>query len=92
MIKSFRSTALQAFWESSNVQRVPTDWVQRIEQVLDILGAASMPEDLAIPGLRFHSYTEGTKPRYAVMASKGWRISFSWSQGNAHDVDLDEIH
>lgn len=92
MIKSFRSTALQAFWENSNVERIPTDWVKRIEHVLDILDAASMPEDLAIPGLRFHSFAEGTKSRYAVMASKAWRISFSWSLGDAYDVGLDEIH
>lgn len=92
MIKSFRSPALQAFWENSSVERIPTDWVKRIEQVLDMLDAASAPEDLAIPGLRFHSYAERTKPRFAVMASKAWRISFSWKQGNAYDVELDEVH
>lgn len=47
---------------------------------------------MAIPGLRFHGFAEGTKPRFAVMASKAWRISFAWKQGNAYDVDLDEIH
>lgn len=92
MIKSFRSGALQAFWENSDVERIPTDWVKRIEHVLDILDAATAPEDLAIPGLRFHGFPEGTKPRFGVMASKAWRISFSWSQGDAHAVDLDEVH
>lgn len=92
MIKSFRSTALQAFWENSNVERIPTDWVRRIEHVLDIIDAASAPEDLAIPGLRFHSFAEKTTPRYGVMASRAWRISFTWSQGDAYDVALDEVH
>lgn len=92
MIKSFRSVALQTFWESSSVERIPTDWVKKIGQILDMLDAATMPEDVAIPGLGFHGFAEGNRPRFGVMASKAWRISFSWSQGDALDVSLGEIH
>ena len=92
MIRSFRSAALQAFWERSEVDRIPTDWVRRIELILSVLDAAGAPEDLAIPGLSSHSFSEGSKPRYGVMASEAWRISFSWREGAAHDVHLDEIH
>lgn len=92
MIKSFRSTSLQAFWETSTVERIPTDWVKKIELILDLLDAAESPEAMAIPGLRFHGFAGGTKPRFAVMASKAWRISFAWKQGDAYGVNLDEIH
>jgi proteic killer suppression protein len=92
MIRSFKNVALRKFWERSGVERIPTDWVSKIEQILDILNAATAPEDLAIPGLRFHGYAEGTKPRFGVMASEAWRLSFSWKEGDAHDVDLEEIN
>lgn len=92
MIVSFRNEALRRFWESSSTERIPTDWAKKILQALDMLDAASSPEDMAIPGFDFHGFAEGTKPRYGVMASKVWRISFTWKQGDAHDVDLDEIH
>lgn len=92
MIRSFRNAALRKFWERSEVERVPTDWVSKIEQILDILDAATAPEDLAIPGLGFHGYAEGTTPRFGVMASRAWRLSFSWKEGDAHEVDLEEIN
>jgi proteic killer suppression protein len=91
MIGSFRDEALKTFWERSDVQRLPTDWIERIAMILDLLDAASSPEDMAIPGLGFHGFAEGTKPRFGVMASKAWRVSFSWHQGRAHDVDLNEV-
>jgi proteic killer suppression protein len=91
MIRSFRNRPLQRFWERGDVDRIPTDWAAKIEQILDLLEAATAPEDLAIPGLRFHGYPEGTKGRFGVMVSVAWRVSFSWQEGDAIDVDLEEI-
>lgn len=92
MIRSFRNSGLQQFWERSDIERIPTDWSDRIAQVLDILDAATTPEDVAIPGLRFHAYPDGTQPRFAVMVSAAWRLSFAWQRGDAIDVDLEEVH
>ncbi len=91
MIRSFRSTTLKRYWEKSEVDRVPTDWAEKILQLLDLLDKARKPEDMAVPGL-FYSYPEGTKGRYAVMVSKGWRISFGWKSGEAVEVDLEQVH
>ena len=91
MIRSFRSRALQKFWEKGDVQTIPTDWSGRIEKFLDLLDKARAPEDLAIPGM-FYCYPEGTKARYAVLVSKAWRLSFAWKKGEAIEVDLEKIH
>ena len=90
MIKSFRSTALRKFWQRGDVQSIPTDWTDKIEKLLDLLEKARSPEDMALPGL-FYGYPEGTKGRYAVAVSKGWRLSFGWENGEAVDVDLEDI-
>ena len=92
MIRSFRNRGLGEFWERGDVERIPTDWTAKIELVLDMLDAAEAPEDLAIPGLEFHGYPEGTQGRFGVMASRAWRLSFAWRNGDAVDVDLEEIN
>lgn len=92
MIKNFRGRKVARFWERSDVERIPTDWADKIKLILDMLDAASCPEDMAVVGLRFHAYPEGTNPRFAVMASKAWRVSFGWKEGDAIDVDLEEIN
>ncbi|MGD9868530.1 MAG: type II toxin-antitoxin system RelE/ParE family toxin [Hyphomicrobiales bacterium] len=91
MIRSFRTRGLQQFWERSDVERIPTDWAERISQILDMLDAAAAPEDLAIPGLEFRAYAEGRQPRFGVMVSRAWRLSFAWERGDAIAVSLEEI-
>ncbi len=91
MNRSFRNEGLREFWEGSEIERIPTDWAARIAQVLDILDAATAPEDLVIPGLQFHAYPEGRQPRFGVMVSAAWRLSFAWERGDAIDIDLEEI-
>jgi len=91
MIRSFRNRGLRTFWERSEIERIPTDWANRIAQILDILDAATKPQDLVVPGLRFHIIRDEDEPRYGVMVSNAWRISYAWSRGDAIDVDLEEV-
>jgi proteic killer suppression protein len=91
MIRSFWSNALRKFWERGEVRSVPTDWTEKIEKLLDLLDKARAPEDMALPGL-FYSYPEGTKGRFAIHVSKGWRLTFGWKNGEAVEVDLEELH
>jgi len=91
MIRSFRNSGLRNFWERSEIERIPTDWAKKTAQILDLLDAATTPEDLAIPGLRFHAFPEGGQPRFGVMVSAAWRLSFAWTQGDAIDVDIEEV-
>jgi proteic killer suppression protein len=82
---------LEVFWKSNDAERVPTDWTRRIKQVLDLLDDAEAPEDMAIPGYRFHAFAEGRRPRFAVMVSQSWRVSFSWQSRSAIDVALEQV-
>ena len=91
MIRSFRNSGLRKYWERSEIERIPTDWANRIAQILDILDAATKPQDLVVPGLRFHIIRDEDEPRYGVMVSNAWRISYAWSRGDAIDVDLEEV-
>lgn len=64
----------------------------RIRRILARLDAAMKPEDMDLPGFRFHGLKGRNKGRYAVDASGNWRITFGWLDGDAVDVDLEDYH
>jgi proteic killer suppression protein len=92
MIASFRSRALKRFWERSETRRLPPASVERITLILDRLDAATVPEDLDLPGLGFHPLRGSRKGEFAVLITRNWRITFGWQDGDAIDVDLEDYH
>jgi toxin HigB-1 len=91
MIRSFRSKALRRFAERGDASKlsVPNPTFRRILARLD---AAIRPEDMNLPGFRFHGLKGKDKGRYAVDVSGNWRITFAWLDGDAIDVDLEDYH
>jgi addiction module HigA family antidote len=60
---------------------------RRVANILRALDDASRPEDMNLPGFRFHALVGRDKGRYAVNASGNWRSTFGWLKGDAIDVD-----
>ena len=92
MIRSFRSKALRRFLEQGNVSKLSVPNVRRLETILARLDGAMVPEDLNLPGYRFHGLKGKDKGRYAVDASGNWRLTFGWDDKDAIDVDLEDYH
>lgn len=92
MIRSFRSKALKRLAEQGDASKLNVPNVRRVETILARLDSAMMPEDLNLPGYRFHGLKGKDKGRYAVDASGNWRITFAWDGRNAIDVDLEDYH
>ncbi|KAB2910716.1 MAG: plasmid maintenance system killer protein [Hyphomicrobiaceae bacterium] len=93
MIVSFRSRALQRFWERNDASKLPPDRVKRITMILDRLDASARPSDMNLPGLGFHQLSgSSSKGRYAVSVSANWRITFGWDQEDAVQVDFEDYH
>jgi len=64
----------------------------RIRRILDRLDAALRPEDMNLPGYRFHALKGDRKGMYAVSVSGNWRITFRFERGDAVDVNLEDYH
>lgn len=92
MIRSLRSKALKRLAEQGDASKLSVPNVRRVETVLARLDGAMMPEDLNLPGYRFHGLKGRDKGRYAVDASGNWRITFGWDGRHAIDVDLEDYH
>jgi toxin HigB-1 len=92
MIRSFRSKALKRLAEQGDASKLSVSNVRRVETIIARLDGAMAPEDLNLPGYRFHGLKGKDKGRYAVDASGNWRITFAWDGRNAIDVDLEDYH
>jgi proteic killer suppression protein len=91
MIKTYNSKALEAFATKVDGSKLPIPNHGRVRRILHALNAATKPEDMNLPGFRFHGLN--TKPkRYAVDASGNYRVTWAWDDGNAIDVDIEDYH
>lgn len=91
MIRSFRSKALRLFAEKGDGSKLPVSNHAKVARVLAVLNAASKPDDLNLPGFRFHGL-QGKPKRYAVDASGNYRVTYGWEEPDAIDVDLEDYH
>ena len=78
--------------EQGDASKLSVPNVRRVEAILARLEGAITPEDMNLPGYRFHGLKGRDKGRYAVDASGNWRITFGWDGRNAVDVDLEDYH
>jgi toxin HigB-1 len=92
VIRSFRDKALERFFATGGGRRLSVQNTRRIANILRALDDASRPEDMNLPGFRFHGLGGRNKGRFAVDASGSWRITFGWADGDAVDVDPEDYH
>ena len=71
MIRSFRDKALERFFATGDGRRLSVQNTGRIANanILRALDDASRPEDMNLPGFRFHGLVGRDKGRFAVNAS-----------------------
>ena len=92
MIVSFRTKALARLYSDDNPRSIRPDLVRRVTQILSYLDTASTPQGLRLPGLDLHSLKGHLEGHWAVSVNANWRITFTFRDGNAHDVALVDYH
>ena len=92
MIRSFKDKGLQRFATKGDPSKLSVQNPARVERILARLDAAICPEDMNLPGWRFHALRGQAAGRYSVDASGNWRITFAFDGEDAIDVDLEDYH
>ena len=92
MIHSFKSKALQGLWERGRTKGIDPKSLKKIQRILSALHAATKPEDLKLPGFKFHELKGNRKGEYAVTVRANYRIVFEWQKGKAVRVNEEDYH
>jgi toxin HigB-1 len=92
MIATFKSKALAAYWNKADASKLPAGSLMRISQQLTALNVATVPEDMNLPGWRFHQLSGRDAGRFSVHVTANWRITFAWEAPNAVHVDFEDYH
>lgn len=91
MIRSFRHKGVRRFFETGSTAGIQTTHAPRLRLQLARLDSATVPEDMNLPGWRFHRL-EGIRDHYAVTVNKNWRLTFVFEDGDAILVDYLDYH
>ena len=92
MIRGFKHKGLERFFRRGDHRGIPAQSTARIERVLDRLDAAMQPDDMNLPGYRFHRLKGDRVGAFAVTVTGNWRITFAFEGEDAIRVDLEDYH
>ncbi len=92
MIRTFRHRGLERFFGKGDHRGIIAKSEARIERILDRLDAATKPEDMNIPGFKFHGLGGDRQGVFAVSVTGNWRITFRFEGEDAVELDLEDYH
>jgi len=92
VIKSFRHKGLKLFFETGSKAGIQAMHAAKLARQLTLLNNANKPEEMNIPGWRFHPLSGDLQNHYAVWVDKNWRLTFCFDGQDAELVDYQDYH
>lgn len=83
---------MERFFRESDYRGIPAQFASRLERMLDRLDAATNPQDMGLPGYKFHELKGQRKGTYSVSVSGNWRLTFRFDGEDAVDVQIEDYH
>lgn len=92
MISSFKHKGLELFFTKSSYKGIPAQYAPRIERLLDRLDVSTEPQDMDLPGYKFHPLKGDRKGEFSVSVTGNWRITFEFDGQDAVNINLEDYH
>ncbi len=93
MIKAIACKDTEKIWNGLRVRAFPSDIQDRALRKLRLLNAAVTVEDLKIPpGNRLEVLKGNRKAQMSIRINDQWRICFTWTDNEAHEVEIVDYH
>ena len=92
MIKSFAHKGLEIFHRTGKTKGIQAIHAKRLHQILTLLEAAKIVEDMDAPGLKLYQLKGVRKDIWAVTVQANWRITFRFETGDAEIVNYEDYH
>jgi len=93
MIKSFGCKQTELIWKGTRSRSFPIQIQNIARRKLRMINNSMDINDLRIPPANHLEKLKGNLAgQYSVRINKQWRITFTWSRGNAGDVRIVDYH
>ena len=93
MIKSFKDKETEKVFNRNYSKKLPETIQQRALRKLRMIDAAADINDLRVPpGNRLEALSGNREGQHSIRINNQWRICFTWSQGDAYDVEIVDYH
>ena len=92
MIKSWKHKGLRIFFQSGITSGIQAKHQTKLKIILQLLDASTQPEDMDLPGMRFHPLKGDLKYFYSVTVNANWRVIFPFDGKDAILVDYLDYH
>lgn len=92
MIVSIKHKGLKLLWEKNDPSKLPAAQVKKISNILTMLDAAQIAEDMNYPGSKFHGLKGDLAGHYSITVTGNYRITFRFEDGDAELVDYQDYH
>ena len=92
MIKKFKHKGLEHFFGKGSKAGIQPKHAKRLRLQLGRLDAAKNPEEMDLPGWRWHPLEHDLAGHWAVWVDKSWRMTFTFEGADAVLVDYQDYH
>jgi proteic killer suppression protein len=92
VIKSFRHKGIQKFFETGSKAGIQAKHVRKLTDQLTLLNVATKPEQMNVPGWRWHPLSKNLSGHWAVSVDGNWRLTFAFEDEDAILVDYQDYH
>lgn len=92
MIQTWKHKGLRLFFQTGVTAGIQAKHQTKLKIILQLLDAAIQPEDLDLPGMRFHGLKGELKGHYSLTVNGNWRVIFSFDGEDAILVDYLDYH
>lgn len=92
VIKKFKRKGLKKLFEDDDRSGVQASHADKLLDILDRLDASSDVEDMRYPGSGLHQLQGDRKGEWLITVSKNWRLTFTFEDGDAYNVNYEDYH
>ena len=92
MIKSFKHKGLERFFSKGDARGIQPQHAPRLRRLLDALDVAIEVQELGVPGWFLHPLKGERKNYWSLRVSGNWRLTFTFENGDAEIVNLEDYH
>jgi proteic killer suppression protein len=93
LIKTFRDAETERLWKQERCRRIPASLHKAVLRKLQMLNAAGVLDDLAVPpGNRLERLKGSREGQHSIRVNDQYRVCFNWREGNAYEVEITDYH